>query len=59
MSGAVRPILQERYAFTVDELAMNPAEFGNLASRITSWKSQKLVLKQANACLSEPSRAII
>ena len=27
----------------VDELSMNPAEFGNLANRTALWKSQKLV----------------
>ena len=38
-----RPILQEYDASTVDVLAMNPSEFGNLANRTTLWKSQEPV----------------
>ncbi len=42
------PILQEYDAFTVAEIAMHPAEFGNLANRITLWKSQKPVGREAD-----------
>ncbi len=40
---AARPILQQYGASTVYGMAMHPAEFENLASRITLWKSQKCV----------------
>ncbi len=38
-----RPILQEYDAFTVDEVAVNPAESGKLANSTTLWKSQEHV----------------
>ncbi len=47
-SIAARPILQEYDAFTVDELTVNPAEFGNLANRTILWKSQKRVGGEAD-----------
>ena len=40
---AARPILQEYETSTVNKLGMHPAESGNLANRITLWKSQKRV----------------
>ncbi len=45
-----RSILQEYDAFTVDELAMHPAEFGNLAARHKPVEIAEACRREADAC---------
>ncbi len=45
-----RPILQEYDAFTVVELVVNPAEFGNLAARHNLVQIVEARRREADAC---------
>ncbi len=49
---AARPILQEYDAFTVDELGVNPAEFGKLA-RHNPVKIVEACWRESDACTRE------
>ena len=49
-----RPILQEYDASTVDELGVNPAEFGNLAARHILVEIAEACRREADACTMEP-----
>ena len=46
-TSPARPILQEYDASTVDEVAVNPAEFGNLAARHNLVEIEEACRKEA------------